>query len=569
MIMPDFIASIPAGESTVVSYDYVTVDKDGDSTTNTLSITVQSADSKDVITTISGLSGSFYNYDDSAGNLGTIALAESVIANQSANASFVSTEVDYTRASGDLGKGSNLESWLGDDSASIKYVDNNKQSTEDSVVKLTGFVSLAVGSYSIKVTADDGYQIKINGNVVASIDSNQSVDTDNFTFPVTDSGKQSIEIIYWDQGGDYQLSVFLAESNSDNYQVLGGDAYPTSFTATDANEPYTSEDATSNNWSSEDELNAAHTDDLNQYGKVDGTQNNLDTSDLWEPNTIEGNDDNNTIFSGSDNDVVHGNGGNDLISGESGNDTLYGGDGNDHILGGSQDDILYGEAGDDWLQSDSGSNKMYGGSGNDKLQGGGNEDELYGEEGNDLLYGNASNDKLFGGSGNDYLDGGENDDLLDGGDGDDVLYGQGGADNLSGGAGNDYLSGGAGNDTLSGGVGNDYLSGGAGQDSLTGGEGADTFVIDFAESAVDSLTDFNSATDVLDISDLLDVPDGTDDISTYLNEHLSITSSSVGVVENENYTKTVATFGNDSAVASGSTVTVIYNDQEYNINIDG
>ena len=565
----DFIASIPAGESTVVSYDYVTVDKDGDSTTNTLSITVQSADSKDVITTISGLSGSFYNYDDSAGNLGTIALAESVIANQSANASFVSTEVDYTRASGDLGKGSNLESWLGDDSASIKYVDNNKQSTEDSVVKLTGFVSLAVGSYSIKVTADDGYQIKINGNVVASIDSNQSVDTDIFTFTVTDSGKQSIEIIYWDQGGDYQLSVFLAESNSDNYQVLGGDAYPTSFTATDANEPYTSEDATSNNWSSEDELNAAHTDDLNQYGKVDGTQNNLDTSDLWKPNAIEGNDDNNTIFSGSDNDVVHGNGGNDLISGESGNDTLYGGDGNDHILGGSQDDILYGEAGDDWLQSDSGSNKMYGGSGNDKLQGGGNEDELYGEEGNDLLYGNASNDKLFGGSGNDYLDGGENDDLLDGGDGDDVLYGQGGADNLSGGAGNDYLSGGAGSDTLSGGVGNDYLSGGAGQDSLTGGEGADTFVIDFAESAVDSLTDFNSATDVLDISDLLDVPDGTDDISTYLNEHLSITSSSVGVVENENYTKTVATFGNDSAVASGSTVTVIYNDQEYNINIDG
>uniref|UniRef100_A6VWE9 Hemolysin-type calcium-binding region n=1 Tax=Marinomonas sp. (strain MWYL1) TaxID=400668 RepID=A6VWE9_MARMS len=565
----DFIASIPAGESTVVSYDYVTVDKDGDSTTNTLSITVQSADSKDVITTISGLSGSFYNYDDSAGNLGTIALAESVIANQSANASFVSTEVDYTRASGDLGKGSNLESWLGDDSASIKYVDNNKQSTEDSVVKLTGFVSLAVGSYSIKVTADDGYQIKINGNVVASIDSNQSVDTDIFTFTVTDSGKQSIEIIYWDQGGDYQLSVFLAESNSDNYQVLGGDAYPTSFTATDANEPDTSEDATSNNWSSEDELNAAHTDDLNQYGKVDGTQNNLDTSDLWKPNAIEGNNDNNTIFSGSDNDVVHGNGGNDLISGESGNDTLYGGDGNDHILGGSQDDILYGEAGDDWLQSDSGSNKMYGGSGNDKLQGGGNEDELYGEEGNDLLYGNASNDKLFGGSGNDYLDGGENDDLLDGGDGDDVLYGQGGADNLSGGAGNDYLSGGAGSDTLSGGVGNDYLSGGAGQDSLTGGEGADTFVIDFAESAVDSLTDFNSATDVLDISDLLDVPDGTDDISTYLNEHLSITSSSVGVVENENYTKTVATFGNDSAVASGSTVTVIYNDQEYNINIDG
>ncbi|NLQ19190.1 Ig-like domain-containing protein, partial [Marinomonas sp. M1K-6] len=565
----DFIASIPAGESTVVSYDYVTVDKDGDSTINTLSITVQSADSKDAVTTISGLSGSFYNYDDSAGNLGTIALAESVIANQSANANFISTEVNYTRDNGDLGKGDNLESWLGDDGTSIEYV--NKQSTEDSVVKLTGFVSLAVGSYSIKVTADDGYQIKINGNVVASIDSNQSVDTDIFTFSVTDSGKQSIEIVYWDQGGDYQLSVFLTESNSDNYQVLGGDTYPTSFTAIDANVPDTSEDITSNNWSSEDKLNEAHTDDLNQYGKVDGRQNNFDTSqyDLWKPNTIEGNDDNNTIFSGSDNDVVYGNGGNDLIYGESGNDTLYGGDGNDHILGGSQDDILYGEAGDDWLQSDSGSNKMYGGSGNDKLQGGGNEDELYGEEGNDLLYGNASNDKLFGGSGNDYLDGGENDDLLDGGDGDDVLYGQGGADNLSGGAGNDYLSGGAGNDTLSGGAGNDYLSGGAGQDSLTGGEGADTFVIDFADSAVDSLTDFNAATDVLDISDLLDVPDGTDDVSTYLNEHLSITSSSVGVVENEYYTKTVATFGNDSDVASSGTVTVIYNDQEYNINIDG
>ena len=152
-----------------------------------------------------------------------------------------------------------------------------------------------------------------------------------------------------------------------------------------------------------------------------------------------------------------------------------------------------------------------------------------------------------------------------------MLYGEGSDDTLIGGAGNDYLDGGTGSDILIGGDGDDVLFGGEnyGNDTLTGGAGSDLFVLTSADDGKDTLTDFIASEDVLDVSDLLDVPDGEDDIGAYLNEHLSVTSDSIGIVESEYYTKEVATFGDDSQVSSGGTISVIYNDQEYTINTDG
>ncbi|GAA0825714.1 hypothetical protein GCM10009112_02170 [Marinomonas arenicola] len=583
--------------SQVVEYSYSVVDGDGDSVENTLSITVSGPDADTgATTTVSGLSGSFYNYDDSTdGNLTTIAQAESIIANQSANATFISTNVDYEQAYNNLGSGSNLDSWLGSDSSSLTYVD--QKSTEDSVVKLTGSVSLAAGAYSIKVSADDGYQIKINGESVAAVDHIQAVATDTFTFTVTESGELPIEIVYWDQGGAYQLSVSLAKEVGGllgEYQVLGSDAYPTTAVVTDVSDIITdttddvvggddgsdtgtdasSGTSTSGSWSSEEELKAAHTDEVNQYGKnIRGGENTEATNgiDLNDPNTIKGTESNDTIRSGNKNDVVDGLDGNDLIEGQSGDDTLYGGKGNDKVLGGSDSDTLYGDAGDDWLQGESSDDTLHGGEGNDYLDGGSQNDTLYGDSGDDLLVGQSGNDNLYGGEGNDYLDAGYQNDYLDGGAGDDVLYGGGDNDTLIGGSGNDYLDSGDGVDKVDGGEGNDYLVGGGGVDTLTGGEGSDIFALNYEWSATDVLTDFNAEEDVLDVSDLLNVPDGEDDIQAYLDQNLSITSESVTAVinNNENDSKTVATFGDESNVTSGDAVSVIYNDTEYTINVDG
>ncbi|HSI44993.1 MAG TPA: retention module-containing protein [Methylophilus sp.] len=93
--------------------------------------------------------------------------------------------------------------------------------------------------------------------------------------------------------------------------------------------------------------------------------------------------------------------------------------------------------------------------------------------------------------------------------GDDQLYGYAGNDTLKGEAGNDILRGGDGNDKLDGGIGNDILVGGSGNDNLTGGAGRDIFRWEKGDAgtagnpAVDTITDFTLAADVLDLRTLL------------------------------------------------------------------
>ncbi|MFD0912287.1 retention module-containing protein, partial [Methylophilus luteus] len=93
--------------------------------------------------------------------------------------------------------------------------------------------------------------------------------------------------------------------------------------------------------------------------------------------------------------------------------------------------------------------------------------------------------------------------------GDDQLYGYAGNDTLKGEAGNDILRGGDGDDKLDGGIGNDILVGGSGNDNLTGGAGRDIFRWEKGDAgtagnpAVDTITDFTLAADVLDLRTLL------------------------------------------------------------------
>ncbi|MEP0071784.1 MAG: Ig-like domain-containing protein [Marinomonas sp.] len=231
------VATIGSTDSETVEYTYSVLDGDGDTVENTLSITVTGSnygntapqavdDSSSDISSISGLNANFYNYDQElSGNLTDIAAARAVIATQSANASWVATEINYQEEWNDLGGEGNLATWIGDDAESLVYYD--EQTSGDAVVELTGSVYLDAGSYDIKVEADDGYEIIINGEIVASVDYNQSSATNTFTFDVSDAGNQTIEIIYWDQGGAYELNISLAEAGTNNYETLGSDSYPT------------------------------------------------------------------------------------------------------------------------------------------------------------------------------------------------------------------------------------------------------------------------------------------------------------------------------------------------------
>ncbi|WP_208111453.1 Ig-like domain-containing protein [Marinomonas balearica] len=531
----------------------VTSSEGGSSAVTTETVTVP-ADNDIDTSSSSGLSAEFYNYSSSSndgvgGNIDSITEALQVIDNaESPNATFIATEINYTEGSGnrDLGMDDHLEDFIGDDSTTLTY--NDQQSTDDSVIKLSGSVTLEEGTYTFKVTADDGYQIKVDGEVVAEYASVQSATTRYATFEVKESGSHDIEIVYWDQYGGHQLTVELADESGE-YDYLGSDAYPTTHTSpedgsnTDTDNAERDSDDDSDNDSDDDSDSGSNTpsgdwsDKAELEGAIDHSKtdySSISGFEHWKKNTVEGTS------------------GNDEIDGGSKNDELYGEDGDDKLVGSSGDDKLFGQGGDDWL---------VGGSQNDTLEGG---------NGDDLLQGDSGNDKLYGGNGNDVLDGGSNKDELFGGDGDDLLLGGSSKDTLEGGDGNDYLDGEGGSDSLIGGAGDDVLYGGSehAKDTLEGGEGTDLFIL-ADDNAGDVLVDFHADEDVLDVSELLTVPEDTDDIQAYLSDNLSITEDGVGVVESEYYTKQIATFGNDSDIDSSGSITVLFNDQEYTINVDG
>ena len=200
------------------------------------------------------------------------------------------------------------------------------------------------------------------------------------------------------------------------------------------------------------------------------------------------------------------------------------------------------------------------------------DDPNYWQSGNDTIYGDGGNDIIYGKGGND------------------LLTGDNGNDELHGGDGNDYLLGGNGDDTLFGGAGNDVLDGGSGHNVLTGGDGTGTSTGDdlfvLGKGATNTITDFNAKDDALDITDLLSGATGdpgkdasTDAIESFLSAHVSVTDKHVKVDGHD-----VATFGScnsgiadhtsfdsngDGHVNSTDSVKVVYNDHEYNINLDG
>ena len=370
-------AELAEGDSVEITYDVV--DADGDIVSSTSPNTGTDNDFT------SGLKGEFYNVGY---QLGTIAQAVYVTEHQNANATFTSSEISYIGQDwDDLGdydwrnESTNLESWLGDDAQSVEF--KNKTDSNDAVVRLTGGVALDAGTYSIKVNADDGYRIIIDGHTVASFDSNTPVRSEEFTFSIDENGIHQIEVIYWDQGGAYVLEVSLNDGSG--YELLGSEAYPTY---------------------------SGYNVEITDYVNSVGTSNN------------------DHLVGTAANDHIQGLGAQDHLSGGAGDDWLEGGEGDDHLIGGSGKDILDGGSGQDSLAGGSGDDKLYGQQGDDLLSG---------ESGSDYLEGGQGQDYLYGGLGNDILVGGDGDDKLFGEDGDDVLIGGNGHDQLTGGSGSDVF----------------------------------------------------------------------------------------------------------------------------------
>ncbi|HEX6706466.1 MAG TPA: immunoglobulin-like domain-containing protein [Albitalea sp.] len=196
--------------------------------------------------------------------------------------------------------------------------------TSDAALRITGMAYMAAGLYDIRVTADDGFRLRMDGQTVAIFDDIQSPTTRTYSGVPIDGGLTPLELIYWEQGGNAVLKVEfkLAGAADSTYTVLGSGNLPL---YSSASAPVLSE-----------------VQDI-----VPGASSG--TYDLRTGSTLIG---------GSGNETLNGNIGRDKLVGGAGSDSLSGGSGDDILIGGQGADALTGGNGHDvfrWELADSGS----------------------------------------------------------------------------------------------------------------------------------------------------------------------------------------------------------------------
>lgn len=245
--------------------------------------------------------------------------------------------------------------------------------------------------------------------------------------------------------------------------------------------------------------------------------------------SIYGGDDDDTIDGGLHNDLIYGGDGNDEIEGGRGNDTIEAGDGHDVIDAGTNHDEVHVGDGSDIVDLGGGSDTVFiSGFGNNVIDGNWGTDTAVFESnaavnvnlffgiadrgvegfdsltdienvetgnGNDTVIGSSADNEIDTGNGADFINAYVGDDTVVAGSNNDTVDGGYGDDQIFGGFGGDSLYGNDGDDTVDGGSGADSIRGGEGEDLLTGGSFGDTFIYEEGDHGLDTITDFNLASD--------------------------------------------------------------------------
>ncbi|WP_343750162.1 VCBS domain-containing protein, partial [Marinomonas primoryensis] len=213
------VSDIPAGATE--SFAYLIQDQDGSTSSANLSINVgtntapKAQDDSTPDSLFAGLVGEYYGTNSQLNNISDF---RTLVVNKEADATFEAANISYGRGSSDVAKGTHLQEFLGSDASTLS---TDPGDNTDGGIYLQGYVYLEAGTYNFKVTADDGYEITINGYPVATVESNQSVHTvTHASFTISESGYQAIDMIWWDQGGDYMFQPVLSSDGGDTYFVL-------------------------------------------------------------------------------------------------------------------------------------------------------------------------------------------------------------------------------------------------------------------------------------------------------------------------------------------------------------
>ncbi len=133
------------------------------------------------------------------------------------DATFYVSHSDFTSGTGSLGYGTHLQDFLGPDATTL---DVDPANTRRAIIKLEGYVYLEAGTHNFRVRANDGYRIRIDWQTVAQVDHNQGTVTRiHNSFTVPESRYYPIEILYWNAGGTYALTVEMRHGTQ-AYEIL-------------------------------------------------------------------------------------------------------------------------------------------------------------------------------------------------------------------------------------------------------------------------------------------------------------------------------------------------------------
>lgn len=177
---------------------------------------------------IPGLSAKYYVYRSADFNnvsLSGLTQVNASIVTLQPSASFIATFIQYAGASGInnlASNGENLKTFLKSDADSLDKIPADVGNA--GYMRFTGMIKLTAGQYALRVSADDGYSIRINQKVVAEFNGLQpATSRDHPIFIIPTTGYYPIDIKYWDAGGSYSLDVKLANKADNVYNVLSKD----------------------------------------------------------------------------------------------------------------------------------------------------------------------------------------------------------------------------------------------------------------------------------------------------------------------------------------------------------
>ena len=396
--------------------------------------------------------------------------------------------------------------------------------------KFTKTGTVAVGDYSITVTATDSGSLSVSDTFIISV-TNEAVSDVNPSLSLTTTVTNNVITTAANNNVGIR-PLFVSTSSSDTFSGTYVTQDAVSYSQATGAVTVTLPELTLASTVTPVQATTSHGTDL--FANIDNLIGS-NYADLLTGNAaaniIYGGAGDDTIMGGAGSDIINGGAGNDTIDGGTGNDTMSGGLGNDTYIVDSTADVIreLSAGGTDSVNSsatyvlplyvenltltgtanlngtgNSSNNTITGNAGNNSIDGGTGIDTMIGGGGTDIYVVDNINDSIIGGAGIDSVQtsvtydlstqtsgGVENLTLM----GRSAINGTGNslANVLIGNLGNNILSGGAGNDSLSGGDGNDTLSGGLGADTLTGGAGVDTFVFDStydSDNKVDTITDF-------------------------------------------------------------------------------